>query len=212
LVRTKPLARYVPQVETLPSGTELFQAALDYHERHPGFFQYGGEFRSQGVLLPDELLPRAARVKSARKKLPDIFALSGLGVSERLKDSIEALEPGVHQFKEVPVTMKDGNPAPGRYFTTVVGHLARDQVVLERSTIAFYAGSALTKIAPPMSGDDGKVVIDRSRTGGWHLWYSEDIYSKETISDELKERWDALGVDCNLYIYLREVGSSDHPD
>ena len=207
LVQTKPLARYVPRTETTPSGQELFRAQSAYHERHPGFFKFSTEFPNQGVPLPDELLPRAAQVKTAHKRLPDIFSLAGLGVSERLKNSIEALEPGVHQFKEVPVVMKDASPAIGRYFATVLGHLATDQVVLEQSTIAPSSGIGLAKIAVPTPEDDEKVVIDRTRTDGWNIWYSKDIYWMITISNELKALWDGMGVDCNVYVRLGETDS-----
>lgn len=209
LVQTKPLARYVPHVETTPSGQELFRAKSAYYERHPGFFKFATEFGNQGVLLPDELLPQAAHVTSAHKTLPDIINLAGLGVSERLKNSIEALEPGVHQFKEVPVRMKNASPAIERYFAAVLGHLSTDQVVLEQSTIAPSSGTGLAKIAVPAPGDDGKVVIDRSRTHGWHIWYSKDIYWMMTISDELKRRWNSLGVNCANFVRLAEVGAAD---
>ena len=210
LVKTKPLARYVPKVETTPLGQELHAAQVSYHEHNPGFFWWPVEFKSQGVLLPDELLPTAARVKSAHKSLPDMFNLNGLGVSERLKASIEALEPGVHQFKEVPVTMKDGSAAPGRYFATVLAHVAEEQVVLDQSTMPRRSDpSRWAQIPVPQRGDDGKIVIDRSKSPNWHIWYSLDIYRRLTISDELKRRWDALGVNSAYYVRLGEIGAAD---
>jgi len=54
---------------------------------------------------------------SAHKTLPDLISSRGpsYAVSIRLRDIVEALEPGIHQFFPIQVLGRDGNPVPLEY-------------------------------------------------------------------------------------------------
>ena len=203
--RKKPLAQYSPRIETSPSGKELYAATERFYLAHPGYFKLQGFYDTEGVHLPPELLPMSARVISSHKTLPDIINLHGMGVSERVKLSIESLEPDVHQFKEVRVSYKDGRPAEQRFFALQVGQVAENQIVFDHTTLGSEVTSIRRQVDDPRKGDDGKICIDRRRTRGWHMWYSHDIYRSLTLSDDLKHAWDAIGVKCEEYIELSEV-------
>ena len=88
----------------LEPKSKLTQWERDFEKKH------GRE--PQGERVPEELLPK--RVKLIKgKKLYDYNGYmpsgGGVTVSRRLKDAIEDIEPGVHQFVPVEVFHKDGS-------------------------------------------------------------------------------------------------------
>lgn len=68
-----------------------------------------------------EHFPRAVRLTSGRG-LNDYngYTKGGISVSARLKDLIESIEPGVHQFFPVEVQGKDGQPYGQPYWYFVI--------------------------------------------------------------------------------------------
>jgi len=211
LMQTKVLARYVPKVETIPSGIDLTKRRNVYGREHPELFPRRSEWTCQGVFLPDDLFPVRACIKSRHKSLPDAINLAGFGFSERLKDIVESVEPGVHQFHEVPVFMPSGEPAPMRYFAAIIGHIATDQVVVEASTIGPGNPKGFSKIKAPTPQDHNKIAIDRAKTPGWHLWDSWDIYLTLTVSDRLREKIIGSGVHCFDFTRLIEIDAEQEP-
>ena len=63
-----------------------------------------------------QFFPRVVRL-SKKKKLTDVTLAAGIAVvSQRFREIVEELEPGVHGFAEVEVLRKDGEPEPGTWF------------------------------------------------------------------------------------------------
>jgi hypothetical protein len=68
--------------------------------------------------LPEDLLPRRFQFIKGRKLYDwnDLTSFS-LGIwSTRLKDIVEGVEPGVHQFAPVEIFHKDGSPYGGTFW------------------------------------------------------------------------------------------------
>lgn len=204
LLNSRSLARYLPRAETQPAAVELVSRQSAYGRAHPELFPKIGQWRQQGVWLPKDLLPDTARIVSAHKALPDYFSLAGLAFSNRLKEVVESLEPGVHQFKEVSVNLRSGVTAADRYYAVVLGHMASDQVVLEQSTIEPNTSPSLARIRPPEARDQKRICIDRSRSAGWHLWFAWDIYSRMIASNDLYSLMKREKITCFEYIELLE--------
>lgn len=63
-----------------------------------------------GVPLPLSLFPKSVRLIKGKKLFDFDAVFGGEVVSERLKNAIEDIEPGVHQFVPVEIFHKDGRP------------------------------------------------------------------------------------------------------
>ena len=63
------------------------------------------------------------RLSKPRKRLGAFISLPNriYAVEAALKDIIEGLEPGVHQFNPVQILTSKGEPWPAEYFLMVVG-------------------------------------------------------------------------------------------
>ncbi|CAN5867823.1 hypothetical protein BH11PSE6_BH11PSE6_01030 [soil metagenome] len=207
LMLDKSHQRYRPRTESVPPTREVVRARNAYGWNNSGQFPFGpASWDRQGVRLPETLFPRSVHIQSGTGALPDAINAGGfLGCSQRLKDVIEELEPGVHQFHPVPVTVKAGERTPTTYYATVLGRALVDQVVLEQSTMKRSNGGGFAKVDNPSLWDGGKIAIDRSLSSGWHVWISWDLYTHWTCSDELKARLDAAKISCFDYIELRQI-------
>lgn len=165
----------------VPETRELWKMREAYKSAHPHLFPTGAAAYEQGVHLPRELYPTEGHIETKTRNPPNFINLSGYGVSERVKWLIERLEPDVHQFVEVPIFLRDGTPAPQRYYAMALGHVARHQVDDELTTMR---RTPKGKVEPPGGGDGrGIIFINRNETRDWHAWFSADIYNMFTISD-----------------------------
>lgn len=67
-------------------------------------------------------IPQAFRTKSSYSNLASLISLRGfLAVDQQLKEIIERLEPGVHQFFPIQITMPRERAYPKPYFLLVIG-------------------------------------------------------------------------------------------
>lgn len=183
IISSHPSARYTVGTTTVPEASALQKQRNAYYDEDPaGRGPYGYGLLHQGLRLPEDLFPSEAHVRSSTKNPPDMLTIAGLGVSERFKELIERLEPGVHQFVHVPTFLRGGAPTPKRYYAMVLGQAATHQIVDELTTVQRNPDGI---ILPPSRLMRGDLVIDRRETAGWHAWTSADIYRLFTISDEL---------------------------
>ncbi len=197
-----PLPRWIVGTDVTPDRQALQSLRNDYLREHAAELPFRASLLTQGVHLPASLFPTDARVRSSTQNPPDFLTLAGWGVSERMKDIVEGVEPDVHQFVPVTIYLRNGKPTPKRYFAVVLGNLARDQIDDELTTLR---RNPKGKIEPPdSSGNRGTIKVNRNETRDWHAWFSRDIYDKFTISDELHaaiRREKIPGID---FTYLSE--------
>lgn len=70
-----------------------------------------------GVPVNPAHAPSRFKVGVAAARLPDLFGLGhGLGVTDLVRDKVEELEPGVHQFLPAEITAKGGERPEKRYW------------------------------------------------------------------------------------------------
>jgi hypothetical protein len=88
---------------------------------------------SSGTWFPPEVMPRRVRLKRAKTMYDWMQLLNGGNlVSSRLKDAVEELDPGRHQFFPVVAEGRDGDVKPGEFFIfNVVGRI--DSIIEARS-------------------------------------------------------------------------------
>jgi hypothetical protein len=151
---------------------------------HP-YYVWGSENFSldEGFRYPVIDPPIRLRLKTVRKKLPAIMAVSiGHCIGQEMIAAIESIEPGVHQYLPLDVLQKDGTPLPEpRYLLNVCTRL--DTVDPERSDLHVcevtgkYLGFRSSKTKPSFQKD---------KVRGHALWWDYRV-SCLLMSDALAD-------------------------
>jgi hypothetical protein len=142
----------------------------------------------RGSLEPHELPPEF-RMRETRKSLGSLLLLTNrfLAVDATLHEIIERLEPGVHRFWPMRITMPKDKEYPIPYYGMVIGRFI-DSFVLEHSAVRqtmkgepfFYANG-------PTRKDVGNLTVSNSVIGGAHLWRERRLKTPDVfLSDELQ--------------------------
>jgi uncharacterized protein DUF1629 len=169
-----------------------YQVEQSSNTRYCPIFEWVGEtyyFRDAPYEVPPgnritvEGFPRALKIRSAHKTLPDFFLLSGkYAISDRMKDVLEKLEPGVHQYIPVILQKKSGEPFEGEFF---VLHpcSAVDAIVPEQSDVSFHTTPAgrktlrLKKVRP-------KLTVQKDKIKDRHFWTGDESFSRIFFSSD----------------------------
>jgi hypothetical protein len=144
-----------------------------------------GGFRLTEKTTPSfDSVYRFAKLTSGHKTLPDIFALPGPVpcVSQAIKDCIDPLEPGVHQF--FSMTLLDSkNKVMSRDHYILNVCVLLDSLIFEKSNLSWGAGPGSYAISD-RGADLFRTIKGRSAKG--HLLWREKIYPHDFyISDEI---------------------------
>lgn len=150
-----------------------------------------GNLWLDGLMMPDRLV-----IDKRRKTIPDGFNSNSsiLVCSARVRDIIEPLDPGVHQFFPLEVNWRNGDPVGGEWYSFNV-YARQDSVVLEESTLR-KAGGPATKNLPAqpiryyMKYHEKDVTLDEARLGALNLWrelrVEKSLLCSDTLHDALK--------------------------
>lgn len=120
-------------VEYFEGDWETVLAFFDQSVAYPGTFVRATW--TSGTYIPPEVMPRRLRLTKG-KTMYDWLDLRGGGtlVSSRIRDAVEELDPGRHQFFPVVVEDKKGVAQPGDFFVfNVVGRI--DSIIEDRSNL-----------------------------------------------------------------------------
>lgn len=165
----------------IPSGLEILDKPPEWAQR----FEHDGEWilykAMSGVPVDPAHAPSRFKVGVAAARLPDLFDIgAGLGVTDLVRDKIEELEPGVHQFLPAEITAKGGERPDRRYWLLHICNRV-DAIDPERSALRFAErGGAIplrqcsrwrdAEDGAPRGGDRRHVPVDRpAMGGGWVL-------------------------------------------
>ncbi len=121
------------EVEYFDDDRKTLRAFFDRTDAYPGTIVSASSV--SGTWIPPEVVPRRLRLTRG-KKMYDWLALRGGGtlVSSRLRDAVEELDPGRHQFFPVVVEDKKGVAPPGDFFIfNVVGRI--EAIIEDRSNL-----------------------------------------------------------------------------
>jgi Protein of unknown function (DUF1629) len=133
--------------------------------------------------MPDR--PYKLRFKSKIGKLPDCY---GWMITNRVRDAIEALEPGVHQHLPVEFYYKDGAKIPEeRWYLNICNRL--DTIAAEHSDIIVQPkfGYYLTGNGPYPTD----IKLWKHKVAGHAIWaewkYNNDTYVSDALADAIRE-------------------------
>ncbi|CUH76198.1 hypothetical protein TRM7557_00762 [Tritonibacter multivorans] len=155
------------------SGSDPSAAALS------SVFHYGLR-----ELLEDEV-PKRLIAKKIPQKWHDSFRVSDAlsVVREPVKDIIERLDPGVHQFFPLTIETKRGKIIEGPWFAMNVT-ARQDSVVMEQSSVNVNKRFPDELCSFFHDGED-RVTVDAGRQSGLHLWREQRFRGSLLGSDAL---------------------------
>jgi hypothetical protein len=131
-----------------------------------------------------------------------------LAVETALKDVVERLEPGVHQFRPIRVTTRKGAAVAKQYHTMVIGQFldcfrpeSSDEGSWEKAkTVDSYQVYINTK--EYIAG----LAFSKSAMDNAHLWRERRVTSPEIyFSDALKAEFDKAGLRLPRHFRMKEV-------
>jgi len=141
---------------------------------------------SEAQRLSEELLPRRFRFTKGQK-LHDwnSFTSFPLGIwSTRLKDLIENIEPGVHQFAPIDVFHKDGTPYAGTFWLwqccTMIDAISPDLGGVYKRENPYVADGYDWVIR---SGGDDNLAVYKDRIAGRAMWRDRRYLGETFFSD-----------------------------
>ena len=126
--------------------------------------------------------------------LKDMFLTTFWKVSERIKDIIEEIDPGRHQFIPIKITDKGKSPIakPNWYILNVMER--QESIVDELSKVKPMYGSEDTRERMSISPFNSFVMMNASQLNrDVHLWREKRYNIEIFISDDLAMRLEEIG-------------------
>ncbi len=143
-------------------------------------------------------IPRTLIVGKPRKgKFPDIlgWTLGPWIVSPRLREIIETLEPGVHDFVPIHVRGDDGTSDHGMYHLILLTQALAAVIHEETKFSAGIGLEAAKKCRYAISTGSGPCALDADIIEGHHLWRGAIPMQKSYFcSDELRDHIEVEGM------------------
>jgi hypothetical protein len=160
----------------------------------------------KGPLLAHEC-PVAFQTEQNYTKLASLLVLNNglLAVDGQLKAVVESLEPGVHQFWPLTITMPHGFAYPVQYYGLRIGQF-RDSCVPEESQVRISTVAPMYFALGRSKKDFAAVAVSKAAIGGAHLWretklQTPDILMSDTLQSEIAKR----GLRIFKHYKLKEV-------
>ena len=141
----------------------------------------------RGLLEPHQR-PSEFKMEEARKSLGSLLLLTNrlLAVDASLKQAIERLEPGVHQFWPLRITLPKGAEYPVAYSGMVIRRFI-DGFVPEQSAGYQGSGTDFFSTIQPTKKAYGDLAVSKSVVAGSHLWRERRLHRPNILfSDDLQ--------------------------
>jgi hypothetical protein len=157
--------------------------------------------RVRGARIDTTGLCTSAISYSGIEKLPPLFWVAPrYAVREDLKGRIESLEPDVHQFIPLTVTLKSGTSAPEASYLLQIGSRV-DAIDGHRSVARFENRAYWLDGFPPGAA---KLVLRRDAIAGRAIWWDEKL-TNPFVSDELHDAMVGMGVRAVVFKKVEEL-------
>ena len=157
-------------------------------------------------IKPHEL-PLSFDIVRGGKSLASLIALNFgiLAVDEALKEIIERLEPGVHQFFPIEIRLRNGKLYPEKYYILVIGQYFDSFSPEGSDKFSFKLDKVRFSYENNKAGISG-LAFRKSVFGGAHLWRERRIIGLLTcFSDELQAEITKAGLHIPKHYRMREV-------
>jgi hypothetical protein len=187
--------RYLPQFIPTPECPS-WDVKAAYRDEH-GFIPNG--INSAGNFVEDRFWPESGRFRDEIDIVPRLMGMCGFFmIPESWYEIIEDYEPGIHQFKHIPLTLRDGSPLEERFYAMNIRQSLIDVADRDRSTAPL--DTNMSRLSRPylfMNTADRpntKVYFFQERVAKFHLWVPMEILIYHiAMSNELFDRISQLG-------------------
>ncbi|WP_146681533.1 imm11 family protein [Thioclava sp. F28-4] len=159
-------------------------------------------------MLPEEI-PKNLIADKPRKNWPDIFITTNglLVVREPVREVLERLDPGIHQFFPFDLKTKRGVAINGPWFAMNVT-AEQDSIVLERSRVHLSESDPERLNSFFVEPQDGDVVVDPARQSGLNLWREKRFNMSLLGSDAFQTELEAKGIKFFPSFRAQSLGAS----
>lgn len=171
--------------------SEVYPADIDFSEfRDFGVLPDGTiaskEFAQQGLPIRGEYLPKELKWGHGELKegVHDFLQTNSCFIaSEKFRNTVEALEPGIHQFVEVKITWKNGEAKQRYYWLFPCNRI--DSIHDQLCTYDFKERNGIRRW---QWKPDTKLVFDLQKIGNTHMWLDRGYHNTDgiNISETLK--------------------------
>ena len=153
--------------------------------------------------------PAEFRIRETRKSLGSLIKVSNrlLAADESLKEIIEELEPDVHQFWPLRITMPMGREYPVPYYGLVIRRFL-DSFKPELSDEGSWSKTEFGRyhVSMPEKKRFCGLALSQSVFDGCHLWREKSLRTPEIfMSDALQAEIDRRGLRIPKHYKLKEV-------
>jgi hypothetical protein len=133
--------------------------------------------------------PVRVRIASGQSSIDPMVPLKmRYAVSETIRQFIEFLEPGVHQFIPVQITLSNGDaPHEPHYLVNICNRVAAVDGERTRMSRASYGTAFLA------SGARDIIVLHEDRVAGMALWIDPGIVGWDFMNNALHDKLQSLG-------------------
>ncbi|WP_333815045.1 imm11 family protein [Tabrizicola sp.] len=160
-----------------------------------GFDFPAGDKRLGRALKPNNI-PTKFRWGGSAERMPDLMlSHSVMLASDKVKDIIEGLEPGVHQFFPLETWAKGNTPARRMYLMNICNRL--DSVDRKKTT------KPMRDQHSWRNGKPGELVFSLAQIGGHKLWHDKHIFDNMYFIDDVKNAFEAASVSGVKYFGYR---------
>ncbi len=151
------------------------------------FSPFAEKFTEDRGPLKEVECPKVFRLKKTPKKLGAMIGPGLPMVSETLKNIIETLEPGVHQFLPITIKLPRNKTWPGRYYVLPVATFL-DRCRREQSKEGSWQPLGKRFTSYDTRADAKGLAFSKDVFAGKHLWREVKLFSPEfCMSDELQQ-------------------------
>jgi hypothetical protein len=162
----------------------------------------------RGPLAPHEI-PSEVVTTEIHKLLGSLVTVGNslLAVDEALKDIIERLEPGVHQFWPIKITNRKGQDYPKQFFGMIILRYLDSFRPAESDEGSWFdrGGGRSYSILGGSKGYAG-AAMSKAIIGGAHLWREKKLADLEIFfSDELQAAIQKAGLRIPKHFKLKAV-------
>lgn len=160
--------------EAIDADGPLTAEGREYQQKH-GFLPFG--IHAGGHEIPERFWPKQGYFINTFEKLPSMLGLAHFYlITEAWRDTIERFEPGVHQFKHVPLFRKDGSRLDEKFYAFNIRQAYHDVADRKRSTAPIKDfGSDKNVFINTSDSHNAKVYFRKKALGKYHLWRPREI-------------------------------------
>lgn len=196
-----------PEWQTL---FKLYPQAYVTFVAYKFIYEQGQKLGEKPPLTPIEPheVPKVYRTEKRYTSLGSLLTLTNgfLAVDATLKEIIEGVEPGVHQFWPLKIVMTKDQPYPVPYYIMVIGRFLESFSADQSDPKSFIRlGEGICTISVDTKDYYSGVALKRSVFTGAHLWRERKLGRHVCMSDQLQTEIKRAGLRIWKHWPMREV-------